>query len=213
MLERSIPQYRVMREVVGRIASDLVRERGGAVVDLGCANGGAIQSLVNAHGPHQRRYFGVDLSGPMLDAARERFAGSRDLVSIEALDLRTSYPDVGVACLTLAVLTLQFVPINYRQRIVSNVYKTTGAGGAFILVEKVLGTGADIDDQLVRHYHELKARNGYSTEAIERKRLALEGVLVPMTARWNEDLLRDAGFREVDCFWRHLNFAAWLALK
>ena len=54
---------------------------------------------------------------------------------------------------------------------------------------------------------------GLYTEEIERKRLALEGVLVPMTAHWNEDLLRQAGFQQVECFWRYLNFAGWLAIK
>jgi len=53
----------------------------------------------------------------------------------------------------------------------------------------------------------------YTTEQIERKRLALEGVLVPVTARWNEDLLRDAGFRQVECFWRWLNFAGWVGVR
>lgn len=45
--------------------------------------------------------------------------------------------------------------------------------------------------------------------------LALEGVLlVPVTARWNEDLLERAGFKAVDCFWRSLNyFAGWVAVK
>ena len=43
--------------------------------------------------------------------------------------------------------------------------------------------------------------------------LSLEGVLVPVTARWNEELLREEGFTSVDCFWRHLNFAGWVAVK
>jgi tRNA (cmo5U34)-methyltransferase len=43
--------------------------------------------------------------------------------------------------------------------------------------------------------------------------LSLEGVLVPVTAAWNEYLLRSAGFSHVDCFWRWMNFAAWVAVK
>ena len=39
------------------------------------------------------------------------------------------------------------------------------------------------------------------------------GVLVPVTAHWNEELLRQEGFTSVDCFWRHLNFAGWVAVK
>jgi tRNA (cmo5U34)-methyltransferase len=53
----------------------------------------------------------------------------------------------------------------------------------------------------------------HSCEEIERKKVAMEGVLVPVTAKWNEDLLRGAGFSHLDCFWRWMNFAAWVAAK
>jgi tRNA (cmo5U34)-methyltransferase len=43
--------------------------------------------------------------------------------------------------------------------------------------------------------------------------LALEGVLVPVTAAWNEQLLKGAGFSQVECFWRWMNFAGWVAVK
>ena len=72
---------------------------------------------------------------------------------------------------------------------------------------------AAIDSTLVARYYDMKRANGYTTEEIDRKRLALEGVLVPLTGRWNEDALREAGYRQVDCFWRYLNFAGWLAVK
>lgn len=41
---------------------------------------------------------------------------------------------------------------------------------------------------------------------LERKRKSLEGVLVPITSKWNEELLRSCRFR-VELFWRCLNFA------
>jgi tRNA (cmo5U34)-methyltransferase len=66
---------------------------------------------------------------------------------------------------------------------------------------------------MVKLYYQLKAQNGYSQDQIERKRLSLEGVLVPMTAGWNEEMLQMSGFRQVDCFWRWCNFAGWIAVK
>lgn len=82
-----------------------------------------------------------------------------------------------------------------------------------ILVEKILGASAEIDEKLVQLYYSLKAQNGYSPYEIERKKLSLEGVLVPVTAKWNEELLHNAGFSQVDCFWRWMNFAGWIAIK
>jgi tRNA (cmo5U34)-methyltransferase len=108
---------------------------------------------------------------------------------------------------------LQFTPIECRQAILRRTFKGTIPGGALILVEKVLGATADIDAAFVSEYLSMKAQNGYSTDEIERKRLSLEGVLVPLTARFNEDLLRAAGFEQVDCFWRWANFAGWLTIR
>jgi tRNA (cmo5U34)-methyltransferase len=66
---------------------------------------------------------------------------------------------------------------------------------------------------MVELYYNLKRHHGYTEEQIERKRLSLEGALVPVTAAWNEELLKGAGFAQVDCFWRWMNFGAWIAIK
>jgi tRNA (cmo5U34)-methyltransferase len=66
---------------------------------------------------------------------------------------------------------------------------------------------------MVDLYYALKERNGYTRDDIDRKRFSLEGVLVPVTARWNEELLYGSGFTHVECFWRFLNFAGWVAVK
>ena len=212
MLARSIPQYGVMRDAVFEIGAKFVKP-GTTVIDLGCSRGEAIDRFVKRFGAHNR-YVGVEVSDPMLEAARARFAGyiTVNVVDIRKLDIRTAYPPEK-ASLTMSVLTLQFTPIEHRQRILRNVYTHTLPGGAFILVEKVLGATADLDAIMVEQYFALKSGNGYTAEEIQRKRLALEGVLVPVTAPWNEELLRMAGFQQVDCFWRWMNFAAWVAVR
>lgn len=212
MLARSIPQYEVMRRAVFNIACRYAKH-GTAIVDLGCSRGEALAPLVDKFGAHMH-FLGIEVSQPMLEAARARFQGMINcgVVDIRDLDLRRDYPPTN-ASVTLSVLTLQFTPIEYRQRIVRNIWENTMPGGALILVEKVLGATADIDCLMVDTYYDLKSENGYSQEQIERKRLSLEGVLVPVTAHWNEELLRMAGFTQVDCFWRWMNFAGWVAVR
>lgn len=212
MLERSIPQYRVMRAACFELACRYIRKETD-VVDLGCSRGEALAPLVDRFAG-RNRFIGVEVSQPMLQACRERFQPliTRGSVQIREIDLRTGYPDCS-ASVTLAVLTLQFVPIEYRQRVVARAFASTRKGGAVILVEKILGTTADLNDTMVHLYYDMKNRNGYTVEEIDRKRLSLEGVLVPVTASWNEDLLRSAGFRHVECFWRWMNFAGWVAIK
>jgi tRNA (cmo5U34)-methyltransferase len=214
MLARSIPQYDVMRKAVFDIGGRFVEKMPkSAVVALGCSRGADLAKFVDRFGAFNQ-YVGVDVSAPMLEAARERFKGyiSSGIVSISECDLRRSYPPF-MASLTLSILTLQFTPIEYRQQIVRSAFKQTLPGGAFILVEKVMGHTAEGDGLLTDLYLGLKAEQGYGADEIARKRLSLEGVLVPVTAKWNEELLATAGFRVVECFWRFLNFAAWVAVK
>jgi tRNA (cmo5U34)-methyltransferase len=212
MLQRSIPEYDALRRCVFDLGCAAALP-GATIVDLGCSRGDGLAPFVQLLGSRSK-YHGVELSEPMLAAARGRFKSEIEsgFVTIEPMDLRTGYPSVR-AGLTLCVLTLQFIPIEHRQRVMSEIYDSTLPGGALLLVEKVLGASATIDSKMVDLYYRRKKSNGYTAEEVERKKLALEGVLVPVTARWNEDLMRGAGFRSVDCFWRWMNFAGWIAIK
>lgn len=218
MLRRSIPQYDVMRELVWEVGRKYVRPSTD-IVDLGSSRGEAVDRFVRGFGAHNRFHL-IEVSPPMLEVLRQRYAGYIDaqqgpkgaVVTVRDLDLREEYPNVQ-ASLTLAVLTLQFTPIEYRQRIVQRVYNNTAEGGAFIVVEKLIGGCAATDEHFENIYLDLKRANGYSEDEIRRKKFALEGVLVPTTAKQNEDFLRAAGFRHVECFWRWSNFAAWVAIK
>lgn len=212
MLARSIPQYDVMRRTCFELGSRYVRPKTD-IVDLGCSRGEALDPFVKRFGCHNR-FIGIEVSEPMLIAARQRFSGYLEtgVVEIREHDLRMGYPPVR-ASLTLCILTLQFTPIEYRLRIVRDIASHTIPGGALVLVEKVLGSTADIDAAMVERYYDLKQANGYAPEAIDRKRLSLEGVLVPVTSRWNEEILQSSGFTQVDCFWRWMNFAGWLAIR
>lgn len=212
MLQRSIPQYEVMRKLVFDVGSTFVKPQT-CILDLGCSRGEAMAPFIDRFGAYNR-FIGIERSAPMLEVARKRFAGLMATKTVEILDydLRHRYPPVS-ASLTLSVLTLQFIPIEYRQRILANVFGNTVSGGAFIMVEKVLGSDSRADQLLVAHYDAFKYGNGYSQEEVVRKKMALEGVLVPVTSRWNKDLLDRAGFDHVECFWRCLNFCAWVAIK
>ena len=216
MLTRSIPDLAGMRRLVSQLTFDAISARpfgaggeGATVVDLGTSKGGALLSVRKLL--PEAALVGVEVSEPMLLAAKEAFEGD-GLAEIRRLDLRTDYPGEG-ADVTLAILALQFIPIEYRLQIVQKAFDRTNEGGTLIVVEKVIGGSAALDRTMVDLYLAGKRGAGYPQESVDRKRLALEGVLVPVTAKWNEEILRLSGFREVDCFWRWLNFAGWIARK
>ncbi len=209
MLARSIPGYDEMRRSTTELAVRFAQPAT-AIVDPVCSRGAAREPIARALGPGNV-YVGVEVSEPMRQAAVDRFAGWLNAQILD-LDLRDEYPETS-ASVTLAVLTLQFIPIEYRQRIIRDAWERTVPGGVFLLVGKALGADASAPRTLVETYLERKGENGYTPEQINAKRRSLEGILVPVTADWNVELLEQAGWSHVDCYWRSLNFAAWIGVK
>lgn len=212
MLARSIPDYPTMRDLVFTLGATFIQPQT-TIVDLGAARGAALAPFIDRFGA-LNNYVGIEISEPMLAALRERFKGfiNTRIVEISNLDLRREYP-MRKASLTLAVLTFQFIPVEYRQSVARRVFESTLAKGAFILVEKIIGADSAMQELFTTRYLDMKAAHGYSREEIDRKRFSLEGVLVPLSASMNENLLVSAGFTRVECFWRWCNFAAWLAVR
>ena len=135
MLSRSIPEYDTMRSLVFELGATLVQP-GTAIVDIGCSKGDALEPFVRRFGA-ANRYVGAELSEAMLDAARSRFATqiAQGAVDIRNLDLRTEYPQ-EMASLTLAVLTVQFIPIEYRQKLMQRIAAHTLPGGGLVFVRR-----------------------------------------------------------------------------
>ncbi len=71
MLRRSIPQYEVMRKAVFDMGRKFAKP-GTHIVDLGCSRGDAMAPFVDEFGP-SCKYLGLEVSVPMLEAARDRF--------------------------------------------------------------------------------------------------------------------------------------------
>ena len=241
MLGRSIPGYGQMRDLCFDLGKTFLTDPQPTVIDLGSSRGESVSAFVESR-DLVANYILTEVSEPMLDQIRERW-GDRDNVFPINYDLRkrASYlardlgepqmmllthrtpeyagrteltlPSLRAPQLIQAILTLIFVPINWRQSIIQGVHDALAPGGAFIMVEKVLGNTALTQDLLVDSYHEHKNRHGYSWEDIERKRASLEGVQVPVRSEENLAMLRNAGFRHVEVFWRHLNFEATIAIK
>lgn len=219
MLERSIPNYRVMRNLITQTVVNSIsinpNKKSINILDLGCSDGLMIESMKDRLDSFNNDFFitGCDCSQPMIDKALNRFKSDSN-INIINCDLRDYVPknksgwDVVTSC-----LTIQFTPIEYRQRILHNIYMSLNNHSVFIMVEKVLGNTNEINDLMVNTYYDMKRDNGYSNEQIENKRKSLEGVLVPVTNDMNIQFLKSAGFSQVDVFWRWMNFVGYIAIK
>ena len=228
MLSRSIPQYDLMRESSANLIYDVVKnpkckKETFQILDIGCSDGLMIEKLIDRfNGEGYGYYTGIDVSEPMLDKARCRLLNKfnkdnddndKGSITLKNCDLRTDFPQ-GYYDVVTSILSIQFTPIEYRQHIIQEIYNhLSSVNGCFIMVEKVLGNTDNINKLFVKNYYDMKKQNGYTEEQIERKRLSLEGVLVPVTSDWNIDLLKQAGFKQIDVFWKWMNFVGYIAFK
>ena len=214
MLERSIPDYKSMRSLVYEVGRRYVKP-GTRVIDIGASTGLSSKLFIQEFNSKGVDFLLVDNSEAMVEAARKTFtlfptvevrkAESWDVLQEAAKDQR------GSTSLILSILSLQFMPTTYRQSIIRNAFEALSDDGALILVEKV--TSSEMDDLMVDLYYKMKRENGYSEEQIQEKRKSLENVMSPLRPEWNVDILKSAGFKKVDMFWRCLNFCGWLAVK
>ena len=212
MIERCIPNYDTIRKLVFDLGCCFVKE-GTEIIDLGCSTGIGIKPFIDKYGAHNH-FTLIDSSKPMIDKCNKEYSGyiRTNIIDVECLDLKNGIKKRNTS-LILSFLTLQFVPMEYRAKLLSDIYNALNYGGAFILIEKLISDSNKINNIYLDKYYLHKIENGYTQNEITTKRKSLEGVLVPLTSKWNEDFLRSQGFSHVECFWRWLNFGGFIAVK
>lgn len=236
VLPAQIPGYQLMRQRVLQVGAHFVKA-GTTMLDLGTSQGATIRELIGYLVAKRRdnttalgtRFLGVDSEEQQLAIGRRKLSDLRqqleqqlgvrvplDNVELRRHDLVDGLPEMSGYCsLITSVLTIQFVPVEYRQALVASIYNALAPGGALILVEKVQGNSSITDQLLQDIYYSEKSRLGMTDERIQRKRLSLAGFLVPKRSPENHYLLQQAGFEEflVEPFWRDLQFEAVVAVK
>lgn len=214
MVDRSVPFYQEIQRMVAELATDFAQP-GTNVYDLGCATCASFLNIDRVMPPGSDvRFVGVDDSPQMLEKARAKLlaTGFDRPFALETADLNAGV-NVSNASVVMLVLTLQFIRPLYRERLIESIHRGLGENGCLIVVEKVLGEHSTFNRLYIKHYYEMKVRNGYSELEIAQKREALENVLVPYRLEENKELLRRSGFSHVDTFFKWYNFCGMIAMK
>jgi len=212
MVSRSVPFYDEMQRMTCEIAADFATE-GTNLFDLGCSTGTTLIEL-DKYINKGTRFIGVDNSEEMLKKARTKLDSAKmsrpfDLVQADLHQTAV----VENASVVIMILMLQFMRPLYRERVVKSIYEGMLPNSCLILVEKLTASDGLINRLFIKYYYEMKRRNGYSELEISQKREALENVLIPYQWEENRDLLKWAGFRHIEIFFRWYNFCGIIALK
>jgi tRNA (cmo5U34)-methyltransferase len=213
MVARSVPYYDEIQRLQVELAVEFLPDRESLVYDLGCSTGTTLHLLAShPRCPKAARFAGIDNSAAMLAEAKAKLGGTGGVVELVEADLNAGV-ELKPCRIVFLNWTLQFVRPLYREALVRRVYEALEPGGALFLSEKVLLSNSFLNRLYIEHYLRYKRSRGYSDAEIQRKREALENVLVPYRLEENRLMLERAGFGTIDPFFRWLNFACLLAVK
>lgn len=216
MVARSVPFYNEIQRIQADLIMDFLPTEAGVACDLGCSTGTTLAHLT-AHPscPSQAFFIGFDNSAPMLDKAQAKLAAqvAKGQVSLRLADLANlaELPPCDVVILNWA---LQFVRPIDRQGLLNTVYQALRPGGLLLLSEKILAQDPLLNRVYIDHYLHFKtSQSGYSDTENQRKREALENVLIPYRLDENMALLERAGFAHRDTYFQWFNFVCMMAVK
>ena len=212
MLSRSIPYYRTVIEGMAQLLCSLL-PGGGVVYDLGCSTGTTLIELSRLLPSRDFRYVGIDNAPAMLAKARKKAAmyGKAAVLEFRQDDV-TTCPLPGVSAV-ICNYTMQFLRPLTRPAFVNRLSALLPEGGVLLLSEKTVSHACQLNRDFISIYHAFKKQQGYSELEISAKREALENVLVPFSLEENRSILQQAGFTEVEIFFKWFNFASFVAVK
>lgn len=211
MVSRSVPMYREVNHSIVEWACLSLQEND-LIYDLGCSTGTTLLAI-GQQARKPLRLVGVDQSEAMLNQAREKLSvlDQKHQVRLLASDLSQFVPDE--ASFIIMNYTLQFIPVARRRQILEKIYESLRPGGIFYFSEKICSPVPEIQEVMTCSYEHFKRRQGYSNTEIERKKEALDQVLIPFTMGEHIKLLQSAGFEHFEPVLKWNQFVSYVAVK
>lgn len=217
MVARSVPLYRDFHRFAVELARRVVVPDSVAL-DVGCSTGNLI-ALLRSELPDLIVY-GLDESAAMVEEVTRRFLRD-DHVGIVRSDVTRydgfarvdEYLDGHRLDAAFAILTLMFVAPVHRLAVATEIARRMNPGGVFVVVEKTVAESAHNERVFVETYHAFKRAAGYTEAEVIAKAKSLDGVLRPWTVAQTADVLREAGFRDVEPFAKWGPFAGLVARR
>ena len=211
-VSKSVPLYHEGHELICDM-SDFFIKPDSVCYEVGCYTGTLTFKLADHNrGKPAASFIGIDIEADMINKAKSKASNYSNLnitfVAEDALSMQMQPSDM-IVC----YYTVQFVRPGVRQTLINKLYSTLNWGGALLLFEKVRGADARFQDILSILYNDYKLRRGYTPEEIVSKTRSLKGVLEPFSTQGNIDMLKRAGFVDINTVQKYLSFEGFLAIK
>jgi len=178
------------------------------VLDIGAGTGLFTQFIYDIN--PNLHFTLTDLSGQMLNVARERFDGETNFEYIELDFSKDALP--GKYDIIISGLAIHHLDDAAKAKLYKNIFQVLNDGGLFINADQVAGKNVLFDSLYKYYWRETVSHSGLDHEALvqafERTKL---DKLAPLDTQLK--MLEKAGFNEVDCIYKNMNFAVFGGFK
>ena len=216
-IEHSIRGYSNLLEDIVNL-SKYFAEPDTKVVDVGCSTGKVTKRMISAHidaNIDDAVYEGVELAegfSKSLDNREKELNKMFPNTKVNFIKDDVKYYDFKNCSLVTSIFTLQFMSMRDRLPMIKKVYNGLNEGGAFIFAEKTICENAKFQEMITFNFYDYK-RKFFDTKDIMDKEQTLRNIMKPNTWKQIEKYIYDAGFKDVQPFWRNHMFVGAIAVK
>lgn len=200
-INNSIMGYDLLHNLIINLSEFFIQECSTLpVVDLGCTSGKLLQGL-KTHYPF--------LKCIGYDKTDHNFIDTKEIELIKADIINTDIPQSQII---YSIFTLQFISINERQKILNAVCNSLFANGAFFFCEKEFSVSSKLQEVYTFANYSNKLKSFTHAEILQKEK-DIRTLMSPLTATENKQMLKKAGFKNVDIFFKSLNFTGYICQK
>jgi tRNA (cmo5U34)-methyltransferase len=175
-VREQLPWYDMVTDAVCYIVRNYLTDNN-TVVDVGASTGNLINKLMPLLLERQAYAVALEKSPTMVEVLKRRFENHHN-VRVVCEDIR--HCGWEKAQVYVVFLTLMFIPVHERQRVIDALKANLHKGGVLIVVDKVCDHSGYFSTVLKRLGMHWKIQQGAKLEEVTTKEMSLAGVQIPL---------------------------------
>lgn len=179
-----------------------------SILDLGAGTGLLTQYLYNEY--PDAHYTLIDVSEQMLEIAKKRFGNLHDMEYIVS-DYSTRLPEKSFDLIASA-LSIHHLENSAKSQLYTRIFNKLNAGGYLINLDQFIASSDKINEYYNRWWYDYIERNNISENErkawLQRRELDRENTIEETIT-----ILKQIGFKSVECIYSFMKFGVILAIK
>ncbi|MBF8251492.1 MAG: hypothetical protein HW382_1120 [Deltaproteobacteria bacterium] len=178
------------------------------VLDLGCGTGGISVALLKEF--PLARVTGIDRSSDMLAVAAAKVKQTTWRIDFICQDMNYPLPPVeGGFDAIISAFSLHYLNKDEKKALFSKCHDALKPGGMFIDAEAVISPSAKVYQLYMEKWKDFQRSNGFSEDEIGAHMLKFVRDVKPLTVERQVCLMSEAGFIDVECYFKYMNWAVF----